>query len=185
MVNMKKIFLFATVLLIAAGCSNSNHRTNIDSNMQIDGAPDWVNKGAYTVNDQDGRFIYGVGLAPVMGDVSLQKSTADNRARAEIAKVLVTFVDSTFNSYTTSNGEKADLSTNEVLQSSTKTALAGTTIIAHWKNPETGEIYSFAQLDLKNLTNAINNATTISESFKEYSNKNLISNFDRFTQENK
>ncbi|MCZ6579496.1 MAG: hypothetical protein O6927_09175, partial [Gammaproteobacteria bacterium] len=75
-------FSILFLALVLGACSS---KTVIESDMGLSGAPDWVNEGTQAVKDDDGRLIHGVGMAPAMGDVSLQKATADNRARAEIA----------------------------------------------------------------------------------------------------
>ena len=72
--------LIVTVLLLA-GCSS---KTQVESDLHIDGAPDWVNEGNQMLNDEDGRLFHGIGSAPPMGDHSLQKNTvgkADFRPR--------------------------------------------------------------------------------------------------------
>ncbi|MGH9454496.1 MAG: LPP20 family lipoprotein, partial [Terriglobia bacterium] len=92
MILLKRVgylgFLLTAALWLAA-CSN---RTVVPSNPGIKGAPDWVNQGSQALNDRDGRLIHGIGLAPAMNDLSLQTSTADERARAEVARVLSSFM---------------------------------------------------------------------------------------------
>jgi hypothetical protein len=99
-------FLFLALVLTLGACSS---KTSIESDMGLSHAPDWVNEGTQAVNDDGGQLIHGVGMAPAMGDVSLQKATADNRARAEIARVLSTYVDAVIRDYTASTGSETDL----------------------------------------------------------------------------
>ena len=113
------LFFVATVLF---GCSGSE---TIESDLGIKGAPDWVNEGTQAVSDRDGQLIQGVGMAPPMNDPSLQKSTADNRARAEVARVLSTFIDSTINDYTSNNNGNNSSSIARDIRSATKLALNG------------------------------------------------------------
>ena len=84
-----RVVMIAAVMLLAA-CSG---KTMVKSDLDIKGAPDWVNEGTATLNDRGGRLIHGVGEAPPMGDESLQIATADDRARAEVARVLSSFMD--------------------------------------------------------------------------------------------
>jgi len=64
-----------------------------DNPVVIKGAPDWVNKGSYFNGVKDARLFYGVSSANPQGDFALQKSIADDRAHAEVVRVLVTFLD--------------------------------------------------------------------------------------------
>jgi hypothetical protein len=181
---MKNIFLLITVLLTASGCSSKQSSADIETDMKLAGAPAWVNQGTNAISNEEGRLIHGVGSAPAMGDLSLQKATADNRARAEIARIMSTFIDSTIADYSASNGESFDMSVDKTLKSSTRAALSGAVIIGSWRSTESGEVYSFAELDLKKLETSISNADKINQSFKDYSKQNLETNFDRFTKEN-
>ncbi|MEK7206329.1 MAG: hypothetical protein AAB134_00400, partial [Pseudomonadota bacterium] len=76
--------------LVVAGCAG---QTKLESDLGIKGAPEWVNKGTAYVNDKDGRLFHGVGSASAMGDASLQRSTADDRARAEVARIFSSYLD--------------------------------------------------------------------------------------------
>ncbi len=184
-INMRNILLLVTALIVATGCSSQKSSTDIESDMGLDGAPGWVNNGTNAVSNEEGQLIHGVGSAPAMGDLSLQKATADNRARAEVARIMSTFIDSTLADYSASNGEGFDMSVEKTVKSSTKAALSGATIIGSWKDKNSGVVYSFAELNLNTLETSIGNADKINQSFKQYSEKNLEANFERFTKENK
>ncbi len=179
MMKLTTLVIFATLLVI--GCSSKT----IESDLGIEGAPDWVNEGTQSVSDNDGQLIQGIGMAAPMNDPSLQKSTADNRARAEVARVLSTFIDSTINDYTSSSGDSNSSSVERDIRSVTQLALSGAIIKGNWKDQETGNIYSFAELDLEKLEAAIGAATNMNSSFKEYFSNNANANFDRFVEDNR
>jgi len=168
----------AALFLIA--CSGSE---TIQSDMGLSHAPDWVNEGTQAVSDNDGQFIQGIGMAPEMGDTSLQTSTADNRARAGVANTLSTYIESTVNDYSASSGGKVDANVTREIYSATKLALSGVKIKAHWKDPKTGNIYSFAEMDMDALDKTIATANNLSSQFKQYYTKNGSADFERFTQE--
>ncbi len=179
---MKKItalVIFTAFLII--GCSGNE---TIESDLGIKGGPDWVNEGTQAVSDKDGQLIQGIGMAPPMNDPSLQKSTADNRARAEVARVLSTFIDSTINDYTSSNGSSNTSNVERDIRSVTQLALSGTIIKGNWKDKRTGNIYSFAEMDMEKLDAAIGAATNMNNNFKNYFSKNANANFDRFVEDN-
>lgn len=59
----------------------------------VKGAPDWINKGSTTVSSREGRVFYGVSSAGSLGDMALQKSIADDKAIAEVSRVLASYLD--------------------------------------------------------------------------------------------
>jgi len=172
------------VLILALALGACSSKTSIESDMGLDNAPDWVNEGTQAVSDDDGRLIHGVGMAPPMGDVSLQKATADNRARAEIARVLSTYVDAVISDYTASTGSEADLNVEREIRSSTQLVLSGARMLGHWKDEDTGDVYAFAELDMDAVDKSLETATALSEAFKGHYKENADANFDRFMEEN-
>ena len=178
---MKRFNIFSILFLVLAlgACSD---KTIIESDMGLNDAPDWVNEGTQAVDNDDGRLIHGLGMAPPMGDISLQKATADNRARAEIARVLSTYVDAVIKDYTASAGSEADLNVERVIQSTTQLALSGARILGHWKDDDTGDVYAFAELDMDAVDKSLQTAAYLSEAFKDHYKNNADANFDRFME---
>ena len=86
----KRLFWMSAVIIALTSCAG---RTKLESDLAIKGAPDWVNKGTNYVNDKDGRLFHGVGSASAMGDASLQRATADDRARAELERIFSSYLD--------------------------------------------------------------------------------------------
>ncbi|ARN74245.1 LPP20 family lipoprotein [Oceanicoccus sagamiensis] len=172
--------LILSVFFLGLGACSSN--TTIESDLGIDGAPAWVNEGTQAVDNDDGQLLHGVGMAPPMGDTSLQKSAADNRARAEIARILQTYVDSTLNDYTASVGDSAELNIEREIRTATKLAISGSRILGHWKHEETGDIYAFAELSIEAMDELIAKADNLSSAFKQYYDDNNKANFDRFVE---
>lgn len=87
--------LVLLVLLLGVGMAGCvidpvmfDHKQN-----DIKGAPDWVNRGSTFESTKDGRMFYGVSSASLQGDMALQKSIAEDRARAELAKVLTSYLE--------------------------------------------------------------------------------------------
>ena len=124
----------------------------MESDLHIDGAPDWVNEGTAILKTHDGRMFHGVGSAPHMGDRSLQTSTADDRARAELARVLSSYMDVASHDYTAaSGGGDQTLSTASIsrqIDAVSRINLAGSRIIGRWRDEKTNIIYALAELDL-------------------------------------
>jgi hypothetical protein len=172
------------VMFLALALGACSSKTSIESDMGLNNAPDWVNEGTQAVSNDGGRLIHGVGMAPPMGDVSLQKATADNRARAEIARVLSTYVDAVISDYTASTGGETDMNVEREIRSTTQLVLSGARMLGHWKDEDSGDVYAFAELDMDAVDKSLQTATALSEAFKGHYKQNANANFDRFMQEN-
>jgi hypothetical protein len=173
--------LLAVVLLLGA-CAG---KTMVESDLQIEDAPDWVNEGTAILKNRDGRYFHGIGSAPKLPDESLQIATADNRARAEIARILSTYMDIAYNDYTATAGDQ-QLSDNEIsrqIQSITKINLSGAHIIAHWKDKRTGIIYALAELDMKQVKQTLANVKDMNADVREHILTHGDNIFDRNSQE--
>ena len=111
------------------------------------GAPEWTVKGAGAFNNSGKHVFYGVGIAPAtINDESLRRETADNRARADIQKVLSTSIEGTMTSYTTNESEKIE----RVLKTMQSGKISWVQIVDHY-NTSDGTVYSLAKLDLDQL----------------------------------
>src|SRR3989344_5624093 len=112
---MKKIFrVIAVVFLLATATASTSYGKIwiVPDNM-----PEWainaLDNQAYWFTDQ---YAYGVGVAPPMKNYSLQRTTAENRARAALLKGLGITKESTV--------EIRDV----------------------WKDPDTHKIYALARV---------------------------------------
>jgi len=180
--------IFATSLLFAlAACGGG--KTVVESDLGIKGAPDWVNKGTQAVNDKDGRLFHGVGAAPSLGDDALQRSTADDRARAEVARMLSTYIDAVSNDYSAAAGTgtnaNADQSVQRQIKAVTKQNLAGSKIIGRWKDSRTNMVYSIAELDFRSVKTTLEGANGMNDELKRYIGRNADNIFDKVSGEKK
>ena len=116
-------------------------------------APKWVLVGGGAFTDSEGKAFYGVGSATGIKNYSLQRQIADDRARADLAKVFEYYVETltkdyqahtTAGSFATSTEEQNSEAAVKVVVSTT---LRGVTIIDHFEIPERGELISLARLD--------------------------------------
>jgi len=177
--NFNHILLISLAVLLGACAS----KTQVESDLDIDGAPDWVNKGTQFLNDRDGRLFHGVGEAPAMGTRSLQKSTADNRARTEVARIFSSFMDAVSNDYLSaaSSGGSGDSqqAVSQQIKAVTKVNLSGAKIIARWKDKKTNIIYSLAELDLEKVKGTVNTTGNMNADLKRYISTNSANIFDK------
>ena len=116
-------------------------------------APKWVLIGGGAFSDDEGKAFFGVGSATGIKNYSLQRQIADDRARADLAKVFEYYVETltkdyqahtTAGSFATSTEEQNAEAAVKVVVSTT---LRGVTIIDHFEIPERGELISLARLD--------------------------------------
>ncbi|MBN1378415.1 MAG: hypothetical protein JXA04_04195 [Gammaproteobacteria bacterium] len=177
----------AVAVALLAACAG---QTKVESDLGIKGAPDWVNEGSQAINDKKGRLIQGVGSAPNLGDPALQKATADNRARAEIARVLSSYLDVAMNDFLASSnggqetgGAVAESSVQQQINSISQVVLNGSKILGNWKDKRTDIIYSFAELDLKQVQDVVTANKNMSEDLKRYLATQGDAVFDKFVAE--
>ncbi len=183
--SSSKVLAAAALTLVLAACGGG--KTVVESDLGIKGAPDWVNKGTATLNDKDGRLFHGVGSSPALGDEALQRSTADDRARAEVARMLSTYLDVVSNDYAAASGTSAsasaDQSVSRQIKAVTKTNLAGSKIIGRWKDARTNAVYSIAELDLKQIKTTLESANGMNEDLRRYVGRNAENIFDKVSGE--
>jgi LPP20 lipoprotein len=181
--RISPMVLIFTVLLSLGACSS---RTVVKSDLGIAGAPDWVNKGSQALNDHDQRLIHGIGSAQAMDDLSLQTSTADARARAEVAQVLSSIMKVVSQDYAASAGMDKDQQ-NEALvsrqiESITNQNVSGAQIIAHWRDPKSGAVWSLAELDMKSVKQMVAGSQQMNAGFKDYFASHADNLFDNAAQ---
>lgn len=172
---------------VAIGLGGCSSQTVVESDMRIKGAPDWVNEGTNVLKTRDGRLFHGLGSAPVMGDESLQVSTADDRARAEVARALTSYMDVVTKDYLasaqTAQGAVVDQSVSRSIENVTKINLAGARIIAHWKQKKTNVVYALAEIDMKAVKETMEKVEAMTPGFKTHFNEKADSLFDSMAKE--
>ncbi len=168
------------ILVLLAACAG---KTRVESDLHIAGAPDWVNKGSGVLKDHKGRLFHGVGSAPPMGDRSLQTETADNRARAELARALTSYLEVVSSDYASASGSGADsaldLGVTRQIDTITRVNLTGSRIIARWRDEDSDVIYSLAELDLKRVKDTLGGIEAMDPGFRAYIQRQGSNVFDR------
>ncbi len=174
--------MLISLSLLIFGCSN---KTIVESDLGLNSAPDWVNEGTQYLNNNKGKLFHGVGEAAPMGDISLQKSTADNRARAEIARILSSMLDIASQDYSAAAGTGKDAvnqqSVSREIKNLTRMNLSGAKIIGRWKDEKTGTIYSLAELDMKYVKQILATTTNMNQDLQRYLGAHADNTFDRLS----
>jgi len=189
---IKYLLSLAVLAALVTGCSSEP--TQVESNLGIKGAPDWVNKGSNILSTKDGRLFHGVGSATPMGDMALQKATADDRARAEVARELSSYLDVVSNDYTASakSGEAGANNTgvneeavSRQIKNTTKINMAGARIIGSWRDPKSNTIWSIAELDMNHVKSTMAGVNDMNPDLKRYIETSADNIFDRVAKEKK
>lgn len=144
------LFIAAAVLLAVAGGCSGKHKL-------VAGAPDWVNHGSGAFAKKDSRVFHGVGSVTGISSPSLAVETADQRARADIARQFDTYVNSLLRDYqaaTSASTQGIGVEEQQVeasLKTLSQVSVRGARVLNHWKDPKTGTIYSLVRLDLEGV----------------------------------
>jgi hypothetical protein len=189
---MKNLYLIAklfSIALLALAISACSSKTTVESDLGLKGAPDWVNEGTNILNEKDGRLFHGVGSASPTGDMALQKSVADDRARAEVAKVLSSYMDVVSSDYLSSakagGANVSEEAVSRQIKAITKVNLTGAKIIGSWRDPKTNIIYSIAELDMKQVKNTLAGTQEMNDDLRRYIESRADNIFDRVAKEKK
>ena len=157
-----------TPVLLATACGGS--RAPSDSpGAALAGAPEWVLRGSRV----DKGTIVGVGSASGIKNTELARSTAANRGRAEISKILEVYSASLMKDYQESvtAGDMKSSSESQLVTQAIKTfsanTLNGVEIVDHWIHPQSGEIYALARLDIAGFMDQIDKAKELNAKVKD------------------
>lgn len=178
-----------SLLLFAFALSACSSATKVESDLGLKGAPDWVNKGTNILNDKDGRLFHGVGSASPMGDASLQKSVADDRARAEVARILSSYLDVVSSDYLSSaksgGASIAEESVTRQIKALSRVNLSGARIIGNWRDTKSNIVYSIAELDMKQVKSTLAGTQEMNDDLRRYIETRADNIFDRVAKEKK
>lgn len=180
------VIVLSGVALLLAACAGPGP-TRVESNLHIKGAPDWVNEGTAMLKTHDGRLFHGVGSAPPMSDRSLQTSAADDRARAELARVLTSYMDVVSHDFTAASGSGNQAtvvtSVSRQIENITRVNLGGSRIIGRWRDESTDFIYSIAEIDMEQVQGTLGSVQDMNEGLRDYIGNQGNNIFDRMAKE--
>lgn len=149
----------------------------------VDGIPAWVSNGSSIRTSKTGRRFHGVGSAPMLGDFSLQTSTADNRARSEINRILASYVEIVSRDFIASgDAEETGFNEQNVALQMDQLAnidLTGIQVIGHWQDKQRKIIYSIAEVDMQQVREAIKSAESLHPGLRKFIKTEGDNIFDR------
>ena len=184
-------FTIGVVLLgLISGCAGAKKEAAVAPPVQPASAePEWVRKGAGAFLNKGDKAFYGVGSVSGVMNKSLARTTADNRARAELAKVFETYSASLMRDYaaSTTAGDFKKTSEEQNIEQAVKTfsaaTLSGVVIIDHWTDPQDNTNYSLAKLDLENFKETLNKMKELNAEVRDFVRKNAEKAFEKLESE--
>ncbi|MDI6757025.1 MAG: LPP20 family lipoprotein [Endomicrobiia bacterium] len=160
--------------LVMAGCASAPKK------------PDWITKGPAAFKS-DKKSLYGVGLAENIKSEALRRTTADNRAVAEISKQLSVMSTSLMRDYmaSASAAEQDKSSGEQYVENTIKTfasnTITGAKIIDRWDDGK--KTYSLASLNVDDLKDITDRIKQLSAQAKDYIKANAEKAFDKLEAE--
>lgn len=174
-------------LLLVSGCSGK-HKL-------VPGAPDWVNQGSGAFSDESAKVFHGVGAVSGISSPSLAVQVADARARADIARQLDTYVAALGRDYQASQSvpvapaatgttpPREAQQVEQTLKTVTQVSVRGARVLEHWKDPESGTLYSLVKLDLQAFKSALEGLQQIDPELKSFVGSRAEQSFEQLRQE--
>lgn len=169
------------VALVGGACGGGGNELMATTSS---GAPAWVLKGSGAFTGDRGKAFYGVGSAPKMVDVALQRDRANNRARRQILQIFNNYIAYMMKDYarsTTAGDMSKESYESDVLQVQKTISIGdlnGAQIVDSWRDPADGTIYSLAVLDLAAVAEIMANKGELDAKLRDYVRANAAKAFD-------
>jgi len=187
--TLRRFYALSVLMIIASivvsGCSSAPV-----SPAASKGEPEWITKGSGAFDTPKGKIFFGVGSAQGIKNRSLLISAADNRARAEIAKIMETYVAVLTKDYMVSTAGGADVSKSaeeqhieQTLKSFSQMTLNGAEIVDRWKDPSDNTQFALAKLDLTAFKDTLDKAKELNSKVRDYIKENANKAFDELEKE--
>lgn len=168
--------MFVAAMLLLASCS---------------GTPKWVSKGGGYMSEKDRKAFYGVGAVTGIRNEPLARETADNRARADLAKYVDTYTSYLMRDYaaSTTAGDFKKSAEEQNIERALKTFVAvhlsGVQVVDRWeKDEKNGKVmYSLAKMDLASFKDNVGQMRELNDAARDFVRKNAERAFDRLQQE--
>ncbi len=149
--------------------------------------PDWIMKGAGAFKDK-GKTFYGVGIAEGIQSEALRRTTADNRAIADLSKQVTVMSTSLMRDYMANTSIPAEAKGNEeqyienTIKTFTDNVLSGVTVTDRYQD-KNGTLYSLATLSIEQLTQLADQVKGLSQGVRDHIKANAESAFDKLNEE--
>jgi len=188
--RMIRFFLGAAALatvVAMAGCGKDVTTPDEQLPNEFAGAPSWVLEGcgAYW-DDDDGARLCGVGDAKIGRSMSIARTKATSRGRAEIGRTLETKVKSMIKDFQEQVTDGESEMTAEQFSSTTvllsKSTLNGTSIQETWIS-QTNQLYILVALDIESFENSVREMDEMSSQLRAFIEARARKSFTELDEE--
>lgn len=186
---MKSLSTFALALAVSAvlgGCSSAPKPAAPIAN----NAPEWVNKGSGAFKDANGKQVfYGVGIMQGVRNRALAVSGADDRGRAELTKIMNSYVTTLTKDYMASvtagdmSKSSEEQMVSQTMKNFAKFTLHGAVPVDHWKDPSDGTIFALVKLDMDAVNQSLSDSKELDGKVRDYVKANAEKAFDELSAE--
>ena len=185
---MKKLIGIIAIAAATALTACGGGQVKSNGGVTYAGGPDWVNKGNGAFSGDKGKVFRGVGIAGGIRNPSMRRSTADVRARGEIAKILDSYVSVLNKAYqaSTTAGDMSASSeeqhVSEALKSFSQVQISGSQIVDHWIAAD-GSEFALAELDLAGMMDNMDKMKELNAKVRDAVRANADKAFDELSAE--
>jgi ribosomal protein S20 len=187
---MIRLFLGATALaavIATGGCGKDVTTPDEQLPNEFAGAPNWVLEGCSAYwGDDGGARICGVGNAKIGRSMSIARTKATSRARAEISRTLESKVKNMIKDFqeqvTDGETEMTAEQFSETTVTLSKATLNGTTVQQSWISG-TNELYILVALDVEAFENSVKQMDEMSDKLRSFIESRAKKSFTELDEE--
>ncbi len=159
-------------LIATTGCGKRVTTPDEQLPNEFAGAPGWVLQGCSAYwGDDGGARLCGVGDAKIGSNISIGRTKATSRARAEISRTLETKVKNMVKDYqeqiTDGESEMTAVQFTTTTVSLSKATLNGTAVMDTWFSP-TRQVYILVALDVESFANSVREMDEMSDKLRTF-----------------
>jgi hypothetical protein len=153
------------------------------------GPPKWVKEGSGVMHKDSSKAIYGVGSVVGVNNEPLAWETAENRARADLAKTFRTYTAYLMQDYaaSTTAGDFTKSMEEQNVERAVKTfsavTLTGVRPIDRYKDDKTLTYFVLTKLSFEEMKEALQQANELDVEVREFVRKNAERAFEKLEQE--
>jgi hypothetical protein len=149
--------------------------------------PKWVKSGTYT--GQDAKAFYGIGEVMGIRNEPLAWDAAENRARAQMVKILSTYTAYLMRDYaaSTTAADFQKTAEEQHIEEATKTfaaaTLNGIRSVDRYQDEKKGIYYVVVKMDLEDVKDMLTQSKELNGQMRDFVRKNADRAFDRLEKE--
>jgi len=176
-----------TAVIVSAGCGKNVTTPDEQLPNEFAGAPSWVLEGCNAYwGDDGGARLCGVGDAKIGRSMSIARTKATSRARAEISRTLETKVKNMIKDFQEQVTDGESEMTAEQFSSTTvslsKSTLTGTSVQKTWVS-STSQLYILVALDVESFENSVREMDEMSNQLRSFIEARAKKSFTELEEE--